>query len=408
MNASIIITTYNQNKILELILLSLVNQKSLYSYEIIICDDGGKEEANEVIDSFQKMYPEIEIYYLWQQDRGFRAGQARNMGLRQAKGDIVILLDGDMIPEKDFVQKHLSFHKKHKKTVLTGSRLIVDDSKLFDKNIILSSYKDLMSVLHQQSKLNTEELQYRNKWFSSAKPWMSVFSCNLSFPRKSNVRYSEKFIGWGIEDWDLSLRLYELGYTICFEKDIIAYHVDYKTVISNAFRNNNSSELVEFAINALLLIDQYPDKNLEVCALALQHYELKNNQWEWAGDKKVLRSKANAIKLLRNWLEINNLYSKYNEFFIEPNYTETIIITPKNNIDNLRIYIDFLNKRVKNNLEIIIVANSCPSTLTEYKKLAQIQARPCKIVWCRSNTVQLENLIESARKQSCSTKIICK
>jgi arsenate reductase-like glutaredoxin family protein len=196
----------------------------------------------------------------------------------------------------------------------------VDDSDFFNCLKEGMSFLDILSCIDKVSFLNSEELQYRQIWYHGEKPWMSVFSCNLSFPRSEHSKYSELFVGWGIEDWDLSKRLYEEGYEIKFDESIIAYHIDYKPVISNAFRNNNHNQMVEFARNLLLFIDQYPKEDLSECAIALKSYEITNNRFVWGGDGRYIRDEKESINLIRNWLRNNNIYSKSQDFYIQKPY----------------------------------------------------------------------------------------
>jgi glycosyltransferase involved in cell wall biosynthesis len=195
MKASVIITTYKQSVILKYILLALLSQKTQYDFEIIVCDDGGVDNSFSVIDKIRDNEKKIKIHYLWQQDRSFRAASARNMGISRAKGDIIMLLDGDMIPKTDYVQSHIEHHLKNPKSLLTGGRLNVDDSDFLAIIEKADSFSEILKLISEKSFLNTEELRYRKSWYHGSKPWMSVFSCNLSFPRSEIAKYSELFVG---------------------------------------------------------------------------------------------------------------------------------------------------------------------------------------------------------------------
>ncbi len=400
MDASIVITTYNQSKLLNLILLSLANQNTKFTFEIIVCDDGGLNTTNHIVQKFSKMFTDIPIYYLWQQDKRFRAGQARNMGIRQSIGKIIILLDGDMIPTNDFVQKHINYHRKHPNSLLTGSRKTIDDKILFTETHSQLKNKDFLDILQKKSSLNKEELDYRRIWYKSTRPWMCVFSCNLSFPRNTFARYCEEFVGWGIEDWDFSLRLYKAGFSIKFSESIIAYHVDYKPVISNAFRNNNHEQMVEFARNVMLLIDQYPGDNLEGCAIALNNYVLKANKWQWAGDNVKLRDNKESIKLLRGWLLKNQIY-KRKKTSVEPKLIATVIIACYEHTDYFEKILYSLKQQYDSKFEIILVDDGSSSTaISKYQKLLQACNIPSKLIWQPNRGFRVAKSRNNGIKQS--------
>ena len=109
MDCSLIITTYNWEKALELVILSSIRQSYL-PVEIIVADDGSTDDTRKLIKSFCNKSP-IPIIHSWQKDKGFRAAKSRNKAISKAIGDYIILIDGDMILHKDFVRDHCSFSK---------------------------------------------------------------------------------------------------------------------------------------------------------------------------------------------------------------------------------------------------------------------------------------------------------
>ena len=80
---SLIATTYNWPEALELVLLSIVNQTILPN-EVIIADDGSREDTKELIEIFQKVFP-IPLIHVWHEDKGFRLATIRNKAISKAK-----------------------------------------------------------------------------------------------------------------------------------------------------------------------------------------------------------------------------------------------------------------------------------------------------------------------------------
>jgi len=50
-------------------------------YEVIVCDDGSKDSAFDLLKKYEKLF---NLRYCYQPDLGFRAASARNMGIRIA------------------------------------------------------------------------------------------------------------------------------------------------------------------------------------------------------------------------------------------------------------------------------------------------------------------------------------
>lgn len=92
MKLSIVIPVYNTEKYLEKCLASCVSQEvERADYEIVVVDDGTKDNAMEIARRFQENYSNIKIFS--QENAGLSA--ARNMGLSHCTGDYVWFVDSD-------------------------------------------------------------------------------------------------------------------------------------------------------------------------------------------------------------------------------------------------------------------------------------------------------------------------
>lgn len=91
MDASIIIPTFNVEKFLGKCLDGAINQTFKGNYEIIVIDDGSTDQTREIAKNYAKKYKSIQI--IEQKNKG--AGAARNIGLDNARGEIILFLDSD-------------------------------------------------------------------------------------------------------------------------------------------------------------------------------------------------------------------------------------------------------------------------------------------------------------------------
>lgn len=87
---SIIIPFYNMEQYIENCLNSAVKQ-TLSPKEIICINDGSTDRSTEIVKQFQEVYPYISLFN--QNRKG--SGSARNLGIRQARGEFVAFLDAD-------------------------------------------------------------------------------------------------------------------------------------------------------------------------------------------------------------------------------------------------------------------------------------------------------------------------
>lgn len=109
---SVIIPTYNRAKILKECLYALFRQDlPEKDYEIIVVDDGSRDDTKQIVASFKKKHQNLT--YLSQQNQG--QGIARNHGVEKAKGEIVVFIGDDIIVTEEFLTEHLRYHLRHSK-----------------------------------------------------------------------------------------------------------------------------------------------------------------------------------------------------------------------------------------------------------------------------------------------------
>lgn len=89
---SIVVPVYNVEKYLSTCFDSLLNQGlDMSDYEIILVNDGSKDESLEICNQYAKTYSNISVFS--QENQG--VSMARNHGLSKAKGEWVMFVDSD-------------------------------------------------------------------------------------------------------------------------------------------------------------------------------------------------------------------------------------------------------------------------------------------------------------------------
>ena len=102
---SVIISTYNSPEWLEKVFWGFFAQ-SVLNFEVVIADDGSREDTKELIDRMRLIAP-FEVVHVWQSDEGFQKCRILNKAIVASKGDYLIFTDGDCIPRNDFVAQHI-------------------------------------------------------------------------------------------------------------------------------------------------------------------------------------------------------------------------------------------------------------------------------------------------------------
>jgi len=210
MKASLIITTYNRTDALHEVLKSVSKQSKL-PYEVIIADDGSTNTTKKLVEAYQKE-SKLNLIHSWQEDLGFRAARSRNKAIARASGDYIILIDGDMILEKNFIQDHIN--DSIKGFFIQGTRSLLSQN-LTQK--ILDGNREKLNVFQKglMNKKNSIRSPLLSKIFSTNKNSLSgIKTCNMSFFLDDFFTvngFNNDIQGWGREDSEFCVRLINAG-----------------------------------------------------------------------------------------------------------------------------------------------------------------------------------------------------
>jgi glycosyltransferase involved in cell wall biosynthesis len=109
---SVIIPTYNREKLLPRAIKSVLSQ-TFQDFELIIVDDGSNDNTKEVVEKFKKK--DNRVKYFYQKNSG--PARARNLGIKNSKGDYIAFLDSDDEWLSEKLEKQIKIIKKSRKEV---------------------------------------------------------------------------------------------------------------------------------------------------------------------------------------------------------------------------------------------------------------------------------------------------
>lgn len=114
---SVIVPLYNAEKYIEETMESILNQ-TYKNIEIVIVDDGSKDQSSSIVKNFKKKYPE-QIKYILQENQGVSV--ARNTGIENANGEYISFLDSDDLWHSTKIEKQIeSMHKNNMNACYCG------------------------------------------------------------------------------------------------------------------------------------------------------------------------------------------------------------------------------------------------------------------------------------------------
>jgi glycosyltransferase involved in cell wall biosynthesis len=269
MKATIVIPTYNRKARLIALLRCLSNQIGNHISQVIVCDDGSSYAIKEALQEF---YDRLPLVYCRQEDRGFRAGQARNMGIVRAKGDIIIFVDDDVLVAEDFISEHMHAHIHSKKPlILIGY--------CYRTYIDLCQQPTIEEILMGEPDHRLAELKkYGVNINEHETPWALVYSGNFSVKCGSKeLWFDENFVGWGMEDVEMGYRLFKDGYSVLLAPKAVALHVEAKKPL-DPFRceiRNIKPNFSSYVRNTVYLLQKHKHDSAlqEFCLNELCYFE---------------------------------------------------------------------------------------------------------------------------------------
>ncbi|WP_328653233.1 glycosyltransferase [Micromonospora sp. NBC_00330] len=234
MKLSVVIPTYNRSDILQLTLESLVHQDLDHDdYEVLVVDDGSSDDTADVV---KKYTDQMNLRYFFQEDEGYRAAGARNLGITHAQGEVTVFMDAGVMAHSSLLRVHLAHHE-------ASTEPIAVCGYVFGYSLNNENADEVLADLDVNNVDGTIE-QWREKGlhpdiredffiregddFSAAPaPWLMYWTFNASVRTEQLRRvgmFDDAFRAWGGEDVDLGYRLHRDGARMFLDRNAMSLH----------------------------------------------------------------------------------------------------------------------------------------------------------------------------------------
>lgn len=216
---AVVVTTYNQPKMLAAVLEGYLTQSDSH-FELWIADDGSGSETAELIARFQSRSGSL-IHHVWQPDEGFRVAAIRNRAIAATQADYIVLTDGDCVPPPDFIANHRKLAEAG--YFVAGNRIMLPQAfsaEILQQHLPIHRWGTgdwLRAWLRGQIPRLLPLIRLPHwPWFRklTSRRWRGAKTCNLAVFRQDLLRVNgleERYTGWGLEDSDLVIRLLRAG-----------------------------------------------------------------------------------------------------------------------------------------------------------------------------------------------------
>jgi glycosyltransferase involved in cell wall biosynthesis len=236
MNAiSVIMPCYNRAHDLRRVLEAYDRQQGEFPFEVIAIDDASDDGTFRLLTDYR---PQQYSLIVLKQEHNQGPAAARNRGVEQASAPLILFVGDDILPEKDFLRRHLLAHQANssKEVAILGQSLWPSDAPVNTLMIHIDgigaqqfSYHflkhgcvyDFRHFYTSNISLKTDFLKAESKWFDTDFPYAAF------------------------EDVELSYRLSQRDLQIVYDQTARAYHYHYHNIWSFARRQRNAGQMIE-------------------------------------------------------------------------------------------------------------------------------------------------------------------
>ena len=322
---SVIVLNYNAGELL-LNCIESIKKSAYKNLEIIVVDNISTDKSQEIC---KEKYPDVKLI---QNDENFGYCEGNNIGIREAKGDYIIILNPDTIVESNWVEELISAYNKF------GEGLYQPKILSLEKTQILQSTGNMLHIFgfgFARDKGKNDNLEKN----TIEKIGYASGTCLFTSKKVlKQVGLLDPFLFLYHDDLDLGWRAAQIGISSYYVPNSVIYHVESYALKWNAKKF------------------YWLERNRKYCILT--HYSKKTYSkilpslilvdffvWLFYLSKGFLGSKIKAeIDILRNKKHIEKKYQELESRKTVPD-EELIKQFPDEIFVPLNVSEDSLNKR---------------------------------------------------------------
>jgi len=204
---SVVVPTYNRlDTLREVVPTFLAQDIAPERFEMLVCDSMSTDGTREYLAGVGAQHPNIRHLPGPYDGRAM----ARNAGIREARGAVVLFNDSDILASPDLLTQHLRHHQAGRKVAVVGWEVQV---------------KDLADYAYKRD--HVEARGHLHPPTRKTLSWLYFLTGNASVRRDDLLAvgsFDESFTGYGHEDLELGYRLQKAGVTILYEPKAVNYH----------------------------------------------------------------------------------------------------------------------------------------------------------------------------------------
>ena len=142
MEISIIIPNLH-SPIIDQTIQSILDQKTQYTYEIIIVGQDKYKLINQFINEKVQFFETV---------KPTPPGIARNIGVENSSGSYIFFIDSDCVASPHWVDLHMELHKQHQNPIVVGGGVAFSSDRYLELTDNIATFHENMVHIKQQKK----------------------------------------------------------------------------------------------------------------------------------------------------------------------------------------------------------------------------------------------------------------
>jgi GT2 family glycosyltransferase len=225
----------------------------------------------------------------------WQVAYARNIALKQAEGEVVVLLDADMVLGPHFLtnlyEKHFWYRPNQ---CVLGQMIDYDNNNADVASVEVKPYSFYQSKLAELE--SAAGIARDRRWqVSHHIPWAFAWTALIALPRKllleRQLFFDQHFYGYGVEDLEWGYRICEAGIPIVLKQDVWGIHLPHP-------RNLTKNRVTERA-NYRYFLRKRPEVNVELTC-AFGDFGGNNNYPEFKSEVRRITNDAGSAFAIIN------------------------------------------------------------------------------------------------------------
>lgn len=180
-------------------------------FEVLIVDDAAKQNLKDFVLRRQYNF-NLRIF---QNSKNKGAAYSRNRGVKEARGNLILFLGDDIIPDKNLFKIHFEKHEEYSQKNIAVLGFVTWSDKI--------KITPFMRWLENGGPQNAYPKIEGKKWVSHNFFYGANISLKKDFLLKNGL-FNEKFRKYGWEDLELGFRLSKKGLKILYNKKAKGLH----------------------------------------------------------------------------------------------------------------------------------------------------------------------------------------